>query len=353
LNLAEPKHIIIGSGPAGVSTWLFLHKYSPALAAQTLVIEKLSHPRKKLCGGGISTPGMDLLDQLSVTLDFPYQRITKMQVRLENETLHLPSPPGMIIVERSVFDHTLVKKALALGMRLHEDESFVNIKRDGENILVQTDKAMYKTKALIGADGARSMVRRKMNLNEKQRISRLLEVHTPDTTMGQRDTIIIDFTAKEKGLQGYSWRFPCFMDDEPAYNYGVYDSQVHENTNAPSLKEVLNETFKEEIEDAVLEGHPLRYFHKDAVYSQPNILLTGDALGVDPALGEGISVSLHYGKIAAHALFLAAKNNNYSFTDYKDLIYTHPLGNALERQYALAVEMYKEGGGGALKKVFC
>ena len=45
--------IIVGSGPAGVSTWLHLHKLDPQLAARTLVLEKAQHPRHKLCGGGI------------------------------------------------------------------------------------------------------------------------------------------------------------------------------------------------------------------------------------------------------------------------------------------------------------
>jgi flavin-dependent dehydrogenase len=45
--------VIVGSGPAGVSTWLHLHRFEPQLAARTLVLEKAQHPRPKLCGGGV------------------------------------------------------------------------------------------------------------------------------------------------------------------------------------------------------------------------------------------------------------------------------------------------------------
>ena len=45
--------MIVGGGPAGISTWLHLHKYFPELAEKTLLIEKATYPRDKLCGGAI------------------------------------------------------------------------------------------------------------------------------------------------------------------------------------------------------------------------------------------------------------------------------------------------------------
>ena len=45
--------MIVGSGPAGVSTWLYLNKYNPKLAERTVIIEKDIHPREKLCGGAL------------------------------------------------------------------------------------------------------------------------------------------------------------------------------------------------------------------------------------------------------------------------------------------------------------
>ena len=44
--------MIVGGGPAGISTWLHLHKRNPALAARTILIDKAVYPRQKLCGGG-------------------------------------------------------------------------------------------------------------------------------------------------------------------------------------------------------------------------------------------------------------------------------------------------------------
>jgi len=48
------------------------------------------------------------------------------------------------------------------------------------------------------------------------------------------------------------------------------------------------------LDDDKLKGHPLRRFHPRGLFSAPRTLLVGDAAGVDPLLGEGISFALGY-----------------------------------------------------------
>jgi len=45
--------IIVGAGPAGLSTAIHLQHIVPELAKRTLIIEKARHPRPKLCAGGL------------------------------------------------------------------------------------------------------------------------------------------------------------------------------------------------------------------------------------------------------------------------------------------------------------
>ncbi len=40
--------MIVGGGPAGISTWLHLQKRNPVLAARTILLEKATYPRDKL-----------------------------------------------------------------------------------------------------------------------------------------------------------------------------------------------------------------------------------------------------------------------------------------------------------------
>jgi len=45
--------LIIGAGPAGLSTALHLARQAPQLIPRILVLEKARHPRPKLCAGGL------------------------------------------------------------------------------------------------------------------------------------------------------------------------------------------------------------------------------------------------------------------------------------------------------------
>ena len=63
--------MIVGGGPAGVSTWLHLHKYTPEIASKTIVIEKEKFPRDKLCGGGIGGWSSCILNNLNIDINIP------------------------------------------------------------------------------------------------------------------------------------------------------------------------------------------------------------------------------------------------------------------------------------------
>ncbi len=60
--------LIIGAGPAGLSTALHLLQADPAWAGRMLLLEKAAHPRPKLCGGGVTRLGLDILNDPGVPL---------------------------------------------------------------------------------------------------------------------------------------------------------------------------------------------------------------------------------------------------------------------------------------------
>ena len=64
--------LIIGSGPAGMSTALHLVQADQAWADRIVVIEKAVHPRDKLCGGGVTRAGEDILGRLGLSFDPPH-----------------------------------------------------------------------------------------------------------------------------------------------------------------------------------------------------------------------------------------------------------------------------------------
>lgn len=72
--------VIVGAGPAGISTALHLQQIAPELASRTLVLEKARHPRTKLCGGGVVPDaervlrrlGLDVTEVPHVTLNWTH-----------------------------------------------------------------------------------------------------------------------------------------------------------------------------------------------------------------------------------------------------------------------------------------
>jgi flavin-dependent dehydrogenase len=88
-------------------------------------------------------------------------------------------------------------------------------------------------------------------------------------------------------------------------------------------------------------GHPERWFSPIGSYSGPNVLLVGDAAGIEPLFGEGISMALAYGPIAAGAVKNAFEQKNFEFRNYTDAILRSHLGKILQRNRIVAKLFYK------------
>ena len=91
-----------------------------------------------------------------------------------------------------------------------------------------------------------------------------------------------------------------------------------------------------------LRGHPALRYEPRARCSKPRILLVGDAAGVDPLLGEGITSALALGTIAAQAALDAIRKGNFSFADYEKRIRASPVGTLMRRRRLLARRLYTD-----------
>src|SRR5215472_5670890 len=66
MGRAKLDLVIVGGGPAGLTTALYLQHYAPDVAARTLVLEKERYPRDKYCAGAIGGRGLRLLEAIGV-----------------------------------------------------------------------------------------------------------------------------------------------------------------------------------------------------------------------------------------------------------------------------------------------
>ncbi len=340
--------LIVGSGPAGSSTALHLVRHDPAWAGRVVVLDQAVHPREKLCGGGVTHLGYNVLSRLGLRFEPAHVKVREARLVYRGRRCTLYGDPVFRIVRRDEFDHWLVRVAEGLGVRIRQGEKVLGIRREEDFVEVSTTKAIFRAQVVVAADGSRSFVRRALNWNGASRVARALEVLTPESEPSRIEVgdgvAVFDFTPFGDGLQGYTWDFPTSIAGRLFMNRGVFDSRACSQRPRADLKQILRESLAEHdhrLEDHALKGHPIRWWDRNGRLAIPRVLLAGDAAGVDPLVGEGISFALGYGEVAALAIEDAFARRDFSFAAYRDRLLAHPLFIQLDARVRLARLLYR------------
>jgi len=340
-----PKHdvIIVGAGPAGISTALHLGKLAPELISRTLILEKACHPRPKLCGGGILPDAEVVLSQLGLDItEIPHVDVDWAHFDYDGKGMAMRGEKdgkyAFRTIRRHEFDAWLAAKARERGFLIQENIKVKNIATTQTGVVVTTDMGEYQAAVVVGADGSNSVVRRAIIPLEELHVARLLEIVTepkPEKSFHKQSDSYFDFVVIPQGIQGYVWDFPAVERGKPVRVRGIYDSNVHSFKAEVPLRFALEEELGRHglrLSDYKLEGYPIRWFDAKSDFSAPRVLLVGDAAGADALFGEGISLALGYGGFAARTLRDAFASQDFSFHDYKPAILRSEMGKSLRRR---------------------
>ncbi len=351
-NVNHYDVIIVGAGPAGISTALHLANLAPELASRTLILEKARHPRPKLCGGGVLPDaevvlcqlGLDITEVPHVDVDWAHFDYDGQGMRMRGEKKGLFA---FRVIRRHEFDAWLAGKAESRGIEIREGVTVKGVRRTADSVIVETDTGTFTAQVVVGADGSNSIVRRSIIPHEDLHVARLLEIVTepnPEKFFHKQSDSFFDFVVVPQGIQGYVWDFPAVEKGKPVRVRGVYDSNVHSFKPEVPLRFALDEECGRhglQLSNYRLEGHPIRWFDAKSVFSAPRVLLAGDAAGVDALFGEGISIALGYGGLAARAIQEAFAKKDFSFRGYKRAILQAELGKALRWRTWMARFFYR------------
>jgi flavin-dependent dehydrogenase len=351
-NTNQYDVIIVGAGPAGISTALHLAKLAPELVSRTLILEKAQHPRPKLCGGGILADAEVVLRQLGLDItEVPHVDVDWAHFDFDGKGMRMRVEKNgkfaFRTIRRHEFDAWLAAKARERGFLIHENTAVKSITASETGVAVTTDQGEYHAAVVVGADGSNSIVRRAIIPHEDLHIARLLEIVTepkPEKSFHQQSDSYFDFLVIPEGIQGYVWDFPAVEKGKPVRVRGVYDSNVLSYKANVPLRFALDGELGRHgllLSNYRLEGYPIRWFDAKSVFSARRALLVGDAAGADALFGEGISIALGYGGFAARAIQEAFTKEDFSFRDYKRSILQAELGKALRRRTWFAKFFYR------------
>ncbi len=340
--------LIIGGGPSGLSTALHLAQLAPEIIPGTLVLEKAHYPRLKLCAGGLVADAEFMLQRLGLDVsEIPHVDASSAHLDFAGEglTIMLPNIHALRIIRRDEFDMWLARKALARGIQIRQGVTVRNLVPAADHVTVETDQGTLRARIVVGADGSNGITRRSIVPNAPVHTARVLELITPALDGGTHrpDHAYFDFFPVPRGIAGYTWDFPTQIKGQACRCWGIYDTNVLAAAPRPPLKEPLAEEMRRQgyaLDDYEIKGHPIRWFSPFSTFSVPRLILVGDAAGADGIFGEGISIALGYGHIAAHAIRDARRKGDFSFRDYRRRILLSPLGQALTFRTAVTRVLY-------------
>jgi geranylgeranyl reductase family protein len=355
--------VIVGAGPAGCSTSMFLSK----AGIPHTIIEKAKFPRDKVCGDALSGKVVYVLKQLNngllekYTKDEPHflpswgvkfvaPNGKSIDIPFKSDISKETHAPGFIS-KRLDFDNSLFEQLDLNYANIIDQTELVRVEPNSNGINLfckqgSNEISFSNVKMVVGAEGDRSLIGKQLGNIKKDNLhycAGIRAYYEGVTDLHSQNFIELHFL--NELLPGYFWIFPL-PNGQANVGAGMLSDTVSKkriNLKADMLRAIeQNPGIKDRFKNAKLigkiEGWGLPLGSKQRKISGNNFLLTGDAASlIDPFTGEGIGNAMYSGMLAAAHIEQAIKANRFdaAFNLSYDHIFYHKQWDELKLSHTM------------------
>ena len=294
--------IVVGAGPAGVSA----AKSAAGVGAKTLLLEmNWRIMAMKPCGMAVSRETLKTAE------------VEPSPSLIHNEAYAIVYAPNMksiklhgtgYLINKTMLLQEIACQAAERGAEIHVGERVLSVRRVDKLMKVETNRGVYETSVVIGADGYNSTVAKCLGIREKSEPIPTIQCIMAGCRIKDPHAVRF-YLGNEIAPKGYAWIFP-WNEKVAEVGIGVRGAPIK-----PYLDKFIK-MFEDELGRAQIidyRGAPVPVGGVISEFIQDNAILIGDAAGmVIPLTGGGIHSSISSGLAAGEVSGKAALEGDVS-----------------------------------------